>query len=120
MEKKKVVSIPAVSDDFAAAFKDLDYDRMDELDAAKNNAWTEVYNGIESGADLIAWWDCFKGPRGCMRYALHTSPKQSGFLQLSVMEIRDGDIIPTSDHQYNRLEDFLMDFLPDGIEVNVA
>lgn len=120
MEVRKTVCIPAITEDFTAAFAAMDFDRLDELDAAKDNAWTTVYNGVATGADNIAWWDCYPGPRGYMRYALHKSPKQNGYLQLSVMEIRDGNMIPTSDRQYNKMSDFLCDFLPDGLEVSIA
>ena len=42
-----------------------------------------------------------------MRYALHRSTKKDGFLQLSVMEIRNGEVIPTSDSQHESADDFI-------------
>lgn len=74
-------------------------------------AWSEIYNSIASGRSNIAYWDGrpveLMGFKSFMRYALHKSAKQDGFLQLSVMEIRNGEIIPTSDSQHNNVEDFI-------------
>lgn len=75
------------------------------------SAWAGVYNSIAGGAHKIAYWDACRvektGYNSFMRYALHRSTKRDGFLQLSVMEIRNGDIIPTADSQHGRIEDFI-------------
>lgn len=74
-------------------------------------AWSGIYNSIASGGNSIAYWDGRPverpGFKSFMRYALHRSAKQDGFLQLSVMEIRNGEIIPASDSQHNNVEDFI-------------
>lgn len=78
---------------------------------AARSAWEAIYTAVASGDSSIAYWDDKSVIRpefySFMRYALHRSPKQDGFLQLSVMEIRNGDIIPTSDSQHDNVEDFI-------------
>lgn len=103
-----------------AAFKNWDlFDEADALDAVADAAWGEIFEGIRSGSCHIAYWDskpadgkeyyCF------MRYALHRSTKQDGFLQLSVMEVRNGEIIPTSDTQHDTLKSFLSEVPRDAV-----
>ena len=78
---------------------------------AVKNAWTAIYTTVASGDSSIAYWDdklvIRPGFYSFMRYVLHRSPKQDGFIQLSVMEIRNGDIIPTSDTQHDNVQSFL-------------
>lgn len=85
-----------------------------ELDWQENAfkaAWSGIYNSIASGRSNIAYWDGRPvermGFKSFIRYALHKSAKQDGFLQLSAMEIRNGEIIPTSDSQHDNVEDFI-------------
>lgn len=85
-----------------ATFKDWDLlDEVEALDAVADAAWGEIFEGIRSGSCLIAYWDGYTvertGYQSFMRYSLHRSTKRDGFLQLSVMEIRGGEVIPTSD-----------------------
>lgn len=66
----------------------------------------QVFNAVVSGTVPLIWYDlppvrCQSGAVSFMRYALHKSTKKPGYLQLSCMEIKDGRMIPTSDHQYN-------------------
>lgn len=86
----------------------------EELDRQENTVkavWSGIYNAIANGKAKIAYWDDNAVDHGdyhsFMRYALHRSPKQDGFLQLSVMEIRNGEIIPTSDSQHDNADDFI-------------
>nr|DAH44137.1 MAG TPA: hypothetical protein [Caudoviricetes sp.] len=74
----------------------------------------------------LIWYDlppvrCQSGAVSVMRYALHRSTKQGGFLQLSYMELKNGQIIPTSDRQYNvsdcGFSEFFRD-LPRSVDVN--
>lgn len=57
------------------------------------------------------YWDAYKVDKpeynSFMRYALHRSAKREGFLQFSVMEIGNGEMIPTSDSQHDSAEDFI-------------
>ena len=97
------------------AFKIFGDEKLEaELDRQENAvkaAWGEIYNSIASGGSSIAYWDGKPverpGFKSFMRYALHKSAKHDGFLQLSVMEIRNGEIIPTSDSQHDNVEDFI-------------
>ena len=103
-----------------AAFKNWDLlDEVDALDAVANAAWGEIFEGIRSGSCRIAYWDGYTverpGYHSFMRYALHLSTKQDGFLQLSVMEIRNGSIIPTSDTQHDTLKSLLAEVPNDAI-----
>lgn len=103
-----------------AAFKNFDLlDEVDSLDAVADAAWGEIFEGIRSGSCRIAYWDGYtvERPRyhSFMRYALHRSTKRDGFLQLSVMEIRNGEIIPTSDTQHGTLKSFLGDVPRDAV-----
>lgn len=56
-------------------------------DAARQEA-TNVFLAVASGSVSLAWYDlspirCQSGAVSVMRYALHRSTKQDGFLQLS-------------------------------------
>lgn len=95
-----------------AAFKNWDLlDEVDAMDSAADAIWSEIYNYIASGSSSIAYWDGVAierpGYHSFMRYALHRSTKRDGYLQLSVMEIRNGEIIPTSDTQHDTAKSFL-------------
>ena len=103
-----------------AAFKNWDLlDEVDALDAVADAAWGEIYECIRSGSCRIAYWDGYTcerpGFKIFMRYALHRSTKQDGYLQLSVMEICNGDIIPTSDTQHDTLKSFLGEVPKDAV-----
>lgn len=95
-----------------AAFKNWELlSEVDALDAVADAAWGEIYSDIKDGKSRIAYWDGHaverSGYKSFMRYALHRSTKRDGFLQLSVMEIRNGEIIPTSDTQHDTAKSFL-------------
>lgn len=106
------IKIPKITVGIKDAIKDPEVrcNRKEQENAVKN-AWTAIYAAVASGDINIAYWDdtpvIRSGFYSFMRYALHKSPKQGGFLQLSVMEIRNGDIIPTSDSQHDSVEDFI-------------
>lgn len=95
-----------------AAFKNWDLlNEVDTLNAVADAAWGEIYTAIKDGKSHIAYWDGYTCERpvfkSFMRYALHCSTKRDRFLQLSVMEIRDGEVVPTSDTQHDTLKSFL-------------
>lgn len=103
-----------------AAFKNWDLlDKVDALDAVADAAWGEIYTAIRDGKSRIAYWDGYTcerpGFKSFMRYAMHRSTKQDGFLQLSVMEIRNGEIIPTSDTQHDTFKSFLGEVPRDAV-----
>lgn len=93
------------------AIKSGDFSEVDKIEAAAKEAAGQVFNAVASGSVPLIWYDlppvrCQSGAVSFMRYALHKSTKNSGFLQLSCMEIKDGRMIPTSDRKYNTLDDF--------------
>jgi len=84
---------------------------LDRQESAIKDTWKKIYNAISSGKNKIAYWDTCKVEKpeytSFMRYALHRSTQKIGFLQLSVMEIRNGEMIPTADSQHDSAEDFI-------------
>lgn len=106
------VEIPKIKIDVWDAIKDkaLKEERKRQENTTKS-AWMAIYSDIEGGEYKIAYWDACHVTRpeyeSFMRYALHRSTKRGGFLQLSVMEIRNGKMIPTSDSQHDSAEDFI-------------
>ena len=88
------------------AIKSGDFSEVDKIRELAKKYARQVFNAVASGSIPLIWYDlppvqCQSGAVSVMRYALHRSPKKSDHLQLSCMEIKDGRIIPTSDHQYN-------------------
>lgn len=106
------VEIPKIKIDIRDAIKDkaLREERKQQENTTKS-AWMAIYSAISGGMHKIAYWDAYKVDKpeynSFMRYALHRSTKKDGFLQLSVMEVRNGEIIPTSDSQHDSVEDFI-------------
>lgn len=102
--------IPKIKIDIRDAIKDknLRAERKQQENAVKST-WRGIYNAIADGGHKIAYWDEFHATRpeyeSFMRYALHRSTKKDGFLQLSVMEIRNGEMIPASDSQRDSAEE---------------
>lgn len=119
------IKIPEITLSAFEAFGDEKLEaEFDRQEKAVDDAWRGIYDGIASGKSKIAHWDTRPvdrpGYHVFMRYALHRSTKRDGFLQLSVMEIGDGEIIPTSDSQHGSVDDFLMRAVPFGaVEVVV-
>lgn len=111
------IKVPAVTLDAFVAFGDPALEAESERqEQAQEDAWAGIYNAIVSGASQIAYWDnhhCLVR-NSFMRYTLHRSTKQAGYLQLSVMEIRHGEIIPTSDTQHDTPEHFLREVAGTG------
>lgn len=88
-----------------------DFSTVDKIEAAAERDAKQVFDMVSSGTVPLIWYDlppvrCQSGAVSFMRYALHRSTKNPGFLQLSCMEIKDGRVIPTSDRQYNITDGF--------------
>lgn len=88
------------------AIKSRDFSEVDKIKESAEKDARQVFNAVASGSVPLIWYDlppvrCQSGAVSFMRYALHKSTKNPGFLQLSCMEIKDGRMIPTSDRQYN-------------------
>lgn len=106
------IVIPKIEIDIKVAIKNKKLrEERKRQETALKNAWTGIYNAIAYGRYKIAYWDSYKAEKteytSFMRYALHRSTKKGGFLQLSVMEIRNGEMIPTSDSQHDSADDFI-------------
>lgn len=106
------VEIPKIALDAFEIFGNENLEaELDRQESAVRNAWRAIYNAIAGGRYKIAYWDDYRVDKpeynSFMRYALHRSTKKDGFLQLSVMEIRNGEVIPTSDSQHDSTEDFI-------------
>ncbi len=106
------IEIPKITLNAFEIFEDENLEaELERQENAVKSVWTSIYNAILSGNSDIAYWDAYHVIRpeydSFMRYALHRSTKKDGFLQLSVMEIRNGKIIPTADSQHGSAEDFI-------------
>lgn len=108
------------------AIKSGDFSEVEKIENAARREAENVFLAVASGSVSLAWYDlppvrCQSGAVSVMRYALHRSTKQDGFLQLSCMELKNGQIIPTSDRQYNvsdcGFSEFFRD-LPRSVNVN--
>lgn len=100
------------------AIKSGDFSIVDKIGAAAKRDAKQVFEAVSSGAVPLIWYDlppvrCQSGAVSVMRYALHKSTKRPGCLQLSCMEIKDGRMIPTSDHQYNVTDGGFSEFFRD-------
>lgn len=108
------------------AIKSGDFSEVEKIENAARREAESVFLAVASGSVPLIWYDlppvrCQSGAVSVMRYALHRSTKQAGFLQLSCMELKAGQIIPTSDRQYNvsdcGFSEFFRD-LPRSVNVN--
>ena len=108
------------------AIKSGDFSEVEKIEDTARQEAENVFLAVASGSVPLAWYDlppvrCRSGAMSVMRYALHRSTKQGGFLQLSCMELKSGQIIPTSDRQYNvsdcGFSKFFRD-LPRSVNVN--
>ena len=101
-----------------AAIKSGDFSEVDKIEESAEKDARQVFSAVASGSVPLIWYDfppvrCQSGAVSFMRYALHKSTKNPGFLQLSCMEIKDGRMIPTSDHQYNVTDGGFSEFFRD-------
>ena len=101
-----------------AAIKSRDFSEVDKIKESAEKDARQVFNAVVSGSVPLIWYDlppvrCQSGAVSFMRYALHKSTKKPGYLQLSCMEIKDGRMIPTSDHQYNITDGGFSEFFRD-------
>lgn len=99
----------ATQKEMIAAFHSGDFSEVDKIDDIARQQAANIFLAVASGSVPLIWYDmppvrCQSGAVSVMRYALHRSTKNPGFLQLSCMEIKDGRMIPTSDRQYNTLD----------------
>lgn len=115
MDAKKIVKIPYVD------YFEMSPDDVDKIENDSRQKWAEIFAGIKSGRNNIAWWGSDACRASGLVYALHRSTKAHGFLQLSVAELHGGDLVPCGDAQYNDLDSFILDMSTHcDINVNVA
>ena len=108
------------------AIKSGDFSEVKKIEDAARQEAENVFHAVASGSVPLIWYDlppvrCQSGALSVMRYALHRSTKQAGFLQLSCMELKAGQIIPTSDRQYSTTDAGFSEFfrdLPRSTDVN--
>lgn len=101
-----------------AAIKSGDFSEVDKIEESAEKDARQVFSAVASGSVPLIWYDlppvrCQSGAVSFMRYALHKSMKKPGYLQLSCMEIKNGCMIPTSDHQYNVTDGGFYEFFRD-------
>mgnify|MGYP000196914939 FL=1 len=100
------------------AIKSGDFSEVNRIKEIAEKEARQVFETVSSGAVPLIWYDlppvrCQSGAVSFMRYALHKSTKNPGFLQLSCMEIKNGCMIPTSDRQYNITDGGFSEFFRD-------
>ena len=100
------------------AIRSGDFSEVNRIKEIAEKEARQVFETVSSGAVPLIWYDlppvrCQSGVVSVMRYALHKSTKKPGCLQLSCMEIKDGRMIPTSDHQYNITDGGFSEFFQD-------
>lgn len=94
-----------------AAIKRGDFSEVDKIEETAKKGARQVFDAVSFGAVPLIWYDlppvrCQSGAVSFMRYALHRSTKKEDCLQLSCMELIGGEIIPTSDRQFNIKDDY--------------
>ena len=124
---EKIIEIrKATQKQTITAIKSGDFSEVEKIEDTARQEAENVFHAVASGSAPLIWYDmppvrCQSGDVSVMRYALHRSTKQAGFLQLSCMELKSGQIIPTSDRQYNTTDTGFLEFfrdLPRSINVN--
>lgn len=93
------------------AIKSGDFSAVDTINEKARKEATEIFMAVAGGVIKLAYWDMPSvkrrdGKKSVMRYALHRSTKKENCLQLSCMELIGGEIIPTSDRQFNIKDDY--------------
>lgn len=101
-----------------AAIKSRDFSEVDRIKELAEKGARKVFDAVASGSTPLIWYDlppvwCQSGAVSFLRYALHKSTKKLGFLQLSCIEIKNGQVIPTSDRQYNITDGGFSEFFRD-------
>ena len=124
---KKIIEIrKATQKQTVAAIKSGDFSEVEKIEDAARQEAKNIFAAVTSDAVPLIWYDlppvrCQSGAVSVMRYALHRSTKQDGFLQLSCMELKAGQIIPTSDRQYSTTDAGFSEFfrdLPQVVNIN--
>lgn len=104
---EKIIEIrKATQKQTITAIKSGDFSEVKQIEGIVCQEAAKVFLAVASGSVPLIWYDlppvrCRSGVLSVMRYALHKSTKKQGYLQLSCMELKNGQITPVFDRQYN-------------------
>lgn len=99
------------------------FEEIDRLDNIARNAWTSLYTAVQTGEhDYIYWNDApiiaQSGIKSHLCHVLTRSTKQANALQLTCIQIKNGEPIPLSDLQITEPEQFIKE-TPNTAEVYI-
>ena len=98
------------------------FEEIDRLDIARD-AWVALYTAVQTGErDYIYWNDApvisQYGIKSRLCHVLTRSVKQDNALQLTCIQVKDGETIPLSDIQITEPEQFIKE-TPNTAEVYI-
>lgn len=99
------------------------FEEIDRLDNIARDAWMTLYTAVQTGErDYIYWNDApvilQSGIKSHLCHVLTRSVKQDNALQLTCIQIKDGETIPLSDMQITEPEQFTKE-TPNTAEVYI-
>lgn len=99
------------------------FEEIDRLDNIARDAWVALYTAIQTGThDYIYWNDTpvisQSGIKSHLCHVLTRSIKQENALQLTCIQIKNGEPIPLSDLQITEPEQFIKE-TPNTAEVYI-
>ena len=99
------------------------FKEVDRLDNIARDTWTALYTAVKTGeCDYIYWNDApvisRSGIKSHLCHVLTRSLKQDNALQLTCIQIKDGETIPLSDIQITEPEQFTKE-TPNTAEVYI-
>jgi hypothetical protein len=88
------------------------FEEIDRLDNIARDAWATLYTAVRTGErDYIYWNDApimsLSGRVSHLQHILTRSTKLDNALQLTCIQVKDGDPIPISDLQIKEPEQFI-------------
>lgn len=99
------------------------FEEIDRLDNIARDAWAALYTAIQTGThDYIYWNDApaisRSGIKSHLCHILTRSTKLDNALQLTCIQVKDGEPIPLSDLQITEPEQFIKE-TPNTAEVYI-
>lgn len=99
------------------------FEEIDRLDNIARDAWAALYTAIQTGThDYIYWNDApaisRSGIKSHLCHILTRSTKLDNALQLTCIQVKDGEPIPISDLQITEPEQFIKE-TPNTAEVYI-
>lgn len=89
------------------------FEEIDRLDNIARDAWTSLYTAVQTGErDYIFYWNdapviSQSGIKSHLCHVLTRSTKLDNALQLTCIQVKDGEPIPISDLQIKEPEQFI-------------